>query len=282
VSADYIGDNKDYLGQTTTMQAAAKLNPDLKQSALDNFTPGYNKQLEFVKKYQPKLITVMGGGNDVGFSDVLRYCASPNLIDNTCSYTIEGTKLHKMLQDSIITQYFINKRLISDIKKYSPTSRIAIIGYPSFIATDTLTLDNFRFCGIDGGLLNQRERKMINGRLHDFNVMLKQLAHDMYVSFVDLEKSLNGGRICEGNAYMNDIWDTGGPTKAGNNPATFHPNDLGHRKMQEAIIASDVFNHKAVPDSQGINYEEKMRKRTEQASIAEIAGSTFRIITHAS
>ena len=51
----------------------------------------------------------MGGGNDVGFSDILKYCAGFNLLDFTCDYSEEGTDLYNTLNDSIASQYFTNK-----------------------------------------------------------------------------------------------------------------------------------------------------------------------------
>lgn len=45
-------------------------------SALAFKKPGIVAQIEFVKKYKPKVVTLTGGGNDVGFADVLGYCAS--------------------------------------------------------------------------------------------------------------------------------------------------------------------------------------------------------------
>jgi hypothetical protein len=47
------------------------------QSIYDNFLPGYRLQSNFVSKHKPTAITVMVGGNDIGFSDIVQKCAMP-------------------------------------------------------------------------------------------------------------------------------------------------------------------------------------------------------------
>lgn len=269
VSRDYIGDNSRYKGQTKYIQDLVNLNKKLKQTALNEFNPGYNTQIEFIKKYQPKLVTVMGGGNDVGFKNILINCIMPNIFDDACGYAKKDSPLSNTLYNSIISQYKVNKRLISEIRNSSPASRVAIISYPSFVSSETF---NESACKLNAGFLNKEERKMMNDAIHSFNKMLKQLAYDMQVSFVDIENSLVGGRVCEGvSVYMNDISAVGGYLeKPQDNPAAYHPNHIGHVAMANDIIHSGVYKEKRVPSDQGINYASLPHKNTEQAKSVTI------------
>ena len=54
--------------------------------ALNEMIPGRVKQIEFVKKYQPKVITLTAGGNDVGFGKKLVSCVGPESTLGDCMY----------------------------------------------------------------------------------------------------------------------------------------------------------------------------------------------------
>lgn len=196
------------------------------QLSLEKFIPGNVPQLEFVKEYQPKIITLTGGGNDVGFADIMQYCASTF---ETCGFA-NDVGMSKMLDDAIDGQYAYNSRLINDVKSDSPGSKIYIIGYPIFLA------DGDHICGANSALLDGKEIVRINTAVSRMNSMLARVAGDTGVMFVDIERSLDGGRICEGSEYVTGAFDAyfkTGDVKNG----IFHPNALGHQKMAQAIEA---------------------------------------------
>ena len=238
VIPDFSGIASSYLGQSNRLNSESNLS-ETRRSALDKFTPGHLPQLEFVKKYQPKVVTFTGGGNDIGFESILEYCASPEFADfvpwvnSDCQYAVAGSTLHKMLIRSIDTQYFYNKKLVDDIKSASPQTKIVIIGYPQFIAA------NLKNCSLNSGLLSFAERVMLNTAVTYTNSMLKRLAYDTSVSYVDIENTLAGGRICERSSLM-----TGVASYAANQAARqemFHPNAAAHAKIAKVIIDADVY-----------------------------------------
>ncbi|MGB4957210.1 MAG: hypothetical protein WBO49_02065, partial [Candidatus Saccharimonas sp.] len=59
---------------------------ELKTQALNEFIPGRQKQIEFVKKYQPKVITLTMGGNDINFAGKMRECVQSPA---TCPYATD-------------------------------------------------------------------------------------------------------------------------------------------------------------------------------------------------
>lgn len=245
--AGYNGQNNRLLGRDNIQS--------IQQNAIERFIPGRVPQLEFVKKYQPAVITLTGGGNDVGFVDVLKYCSVGAPLDQdatlseiiseglygvaTCSFAQKGSDAQKILNTSIASQYQYTTRLIKSIKQTSPETQIYIIGYPSFISEGAAA------CG-NSLELDSQERAMFQYYLRSLNQQLAQAASDENVSFVDIEDSLKGGRLCEGSEYVTgatDILLSGGA--AINN--MFHPNAKGHQ-MIAAAIESALANGE-VPDA---------------------------------
>ncbi|MBP9667307.1 hypothetical protein KBD87_00665 [Candidatus Saccharibacteria bacterium] len=244
VVQDYLTKPVNYYGQKGDLKEipSAERN-EARIFSLNTPKPGVIPQLEFVKKYKPKIITVMGGGNDVGFGDILEYCAMPDFVflaphPYTCDYAKSDTELEKMLLASIDTQYAYMMKLVQQIKRYSPDSRIALIGYPSFIS-----IDPGSNCGVNAGLLNKQEQFMIQAAVTIMNRMLLKVANDSNIDFVDIQDSLSGGRLCEGAKYMTgvDKIDLSLVLNKKLDPQVFHPNAKGHQQIAKTIIESGVF-----------------------------------------
>ena len=244
---DYARPLKGYIGQANRLQDKSNVR-ELQERALETFTPGRVPQIEFVKKYQPELITLTGGGNDVGFGDVLKYCASPEWYDLTpvvnlfsdCDYAKEGSVLNIALRDTIDTQYEYNKTMINALIDASPHTKIVIVGYPSFIAAESSAP-----CGLNSGSLTKSEIHMMNAMVSRMNAVLQRVALDTGTSFVGVEDSLVGGRICEGGEYVTGAWRN--TIGVGGDTAMFHPNAEGHRKMADTIERSDVYGKTRIP-----------------------------------
>src|SRR6266404_7242459 len=82
---DIVNASNTYSGQLVHKAPRQSYSNNEIDSVLSNFQPGYIDQLDFVKQYQPKVVTVSIGGNDIGFSDRLRSC----LVSGTCYSTYE-------------------------------------------------------------------------------------------------------------------------------------------------------------------------------------------------
>ncbi len=239
VLPDYIGTPNTYKGQGNRVNSLNAPELDLRRTqALARFKPGIVTQLEFVKKYQPKSITLMGGGNDVGFANILQYCASPTwqgvFINDTCGYAIEGSALREMLGQSIQSQYQYTLTLLRMIRQASPNTSVYVIGYPSFISEDEAAV-----C-LNSAALNDDERTMINQGVTAMNEMLQAAATSMGVKYIDIQDALVGGRLCEGSEYVTGIIDIGIDKIINENTReSFHPNALGHNKIAGRIIANN-------------------------------------------
>ena len=224
---DYISRPEYYLGQSNLIKE--RIYPLGKQAAYDKaikeFLPGYIPQLEFVKKYKPRVLTVTGGGNDVGFADILHYCASLDI----CRYAISNSAKEELI-NSIRSQYGAVSLLIRKIKMTSPETKLYLIGYPQFIDQPVRT------CALNGAALAGVERAMIREMVTEMNNVLWRAATDNGIPFIDIEDSLEGGQLCAGSKYMTGIHQLF-PFKVFGDyfQESFHPNSVGHTQMAKTI-----------------------------------------------
>ena len=246
MTRDYYAPVKNYLGQHSELRDKSESDiASERQSSLDTFRPGVVPQLEFVKKYKPKVLTITGGGNDVGFADILSYCAT-NVdwlpASETCGYAYPGY-LHDLLWDAIHSQYDYTVKLIHDVQRASPATSIYIIGYPSFVTS------HLNICSFNSGLLDRDELNLLNSAVSEMNLTLKQAALNTGVRFIDIEKALEGGRLCEGLEYVTGV--VGAYQADKRFDQAFHPNAAGHNKIatviEKAIGPDPNLQHYATP-----------------------------------
>ena len=245
----YLGQHKELQNQSDEQRQATK------NAAMSNFTPGILSQIEFIGRYKPKIITLTGGGNDVGFADMLKYCAYGSGNTNgwgilteglyglsTCSYAVPNSTTQKIALKQISDQYNYTKLLLGAIKEASPLSKIYLIGYPSFISNDPLAK-----CHLRSLELNPSERIVIDYFLRDLNLQLSNAAHDVGgVAYIDIYDSLDGGKMCQSDSpYV-----TGALDGISNMGGWFHPNALGHQKM-----ADEIYRQMQNPSISNINSE---------------------------
>lgn len=170
VREDYYGDDEDYLGQGERLSDIK--DEDLLQSFKDygraNFIPGRVKQLEFVKKYRPEVVTITGAGNDANFGGVLKTCVSPDDPENTCYYA-SGAHGKTMLGLGIKSQYGRIREVVRAIKDASPGTTVYYVGYPQFVSDRDVTC---------GGMvsLSLEERKVFRASTTYLNRVIKAAA----------------------------------------------------------------------------------------------------------
>lgn len=236
VLPDMYGRLESYFGQGRQLVGLSEQDRSKKQQeALEKFTPGVVPQIEFVKKYKPKVVTLTGGGNDVGFGDILKYCAGyvwyEFVYGNTCDYAKTDSELNSLLFDAITTQSRYTEKLVSAIKEASPASTVYVIGYPKFVS------DGLNSCTINAGVLNKTEAYMINWAVGYMNDILESVSVSRGAKYVDTEEVLYGGRLCEGSHYVTGAV---GAISDGDIGQSFHPNESGHRLMSKGIMSQYV------------------------------------------
>jgi len=215
-----------YLGQNNRLAGIGMPEVDqLRAQAKTGDIPGYIKQIEFVEKYKPKAITLTIGGNDAGFEDLIKSCASSLF---SCDY-VNNVEFRSRAGNDIKNQFTNITRTISTIRIVSPETKIYLLGYPQFIYNGTA------ICGLNVGATDSAERLLITEAVKYMNQVVRAAADASGVVYIDIENSLDGGRMCESGGYVTGVSDVNlSPPRFA---STFHPNALGHQKIADAIVS---------------------------------------------
>lgn len=235
-------DTEYYQGQPLDDSGKGRLDgfgnvSQLKTKALNEFIPGREKQIEFVKKHKPRVITLTMGGNDIGFGEKIKDCAWPGA--GTCRYAKpEG---RAALASQISGQYDDLKLLYTELYEASGRqSKIYVLGYPHFISKEEM----FSCSGIAS--LNHDERQMIHHSVTYMNNVIETAAAAAGVKYIDIEHSLNGHKLCD-DAEQHVTGVVGVPASLKNDPQeSFHPNAKGHFAI--AMTVWDKVNNESLLD----------------------------------
>lgn len=248
---DVENESNNYLGQGKGGSEGGKPRLEgyanasqLKLDALNEFIPGRNEQIEFVKKYKPKVITLTMGGNDVGFADKIRQCISLTYFGDTCDPATETGK--KKLAKEILDQYDNLKSLYGELYSASGNqAKIYVLGYPGIINGGEQ-----KSCDLNVKL-DDNEREMVSVSIDFMNTVIHQAADAAGVEYIDIANSLIGGRLCdEGQEYMTGI------TLVGSNEVqeSFHPNAKGHFEIAmtvwDEVNGESLLDYDVCPDTE--------------------------------
>ena len=238
-TGDIIGDDIFYTGQGERL-GKDNLNfseADMtlaKTEAGSSFLPGRIHQQSFVKEYQPKIITIGIGGNDVGFMDKLRDCVGTDI----CSWASSAEDLEQTAKE-IKNLYKTLVNTYQKIHELSPKSKIFAVGYP-------LVIEENGTCDLLlGKMLKSVERRFMNEGVMYINQIVKSAASEVGIGFIDVQNSFGNKVLCgsEKPWAMNSI-KTGDDGALSDNldwikvigQESFHPNSLGHSNVANSII----------------------------------------------
>ncbi len=198
-------------------------------AALEDFIPGRERQIEFVKKYKPKVVTVSISGNDAGFGDVLQRCVAVVNATHTCSYASDPKDISE-LKNLIASQYEPLVTLYTRIHNASPQTKMYAISYPKFVSTGDQCETNVR--------LSFDERVMTEAAVEYINLVIKNAAQRSGIDYIDITNSLDGRRLCDTREpYVTGIAGYA-PFSSSEKQEGFHPNAKGNEKIANYIKAS--------------------------------------------
>ncbi len=194
----------------------------LQTTALNEVIPGRVEQVEFVRKYKPRTITLTLGANNIDFANKLNDCVTSL---GTCKW---ATSLKPALASQIQGEYDSLKTLYEELHQASGSqAKIYVVGYPQLIS-----MTEPASCGNNTGSLSREEREMIYQATRYFNLVIERAANAAGVKYVDVSDALLGGRLCDkGQAYMTGIAAAGSSELQ----ESFHPNSAGHLKIAQSI-----------------------------------------------
>ncbi len=193
--------------------------------------PGDHRQIWHVDNFSPNIITISMSGNDIGFGDKVRYCVmEPDSCFNTYEDRLEIMQEINGKFDKLTDMY-------RQLKEAStPNAKIYIIGYPQIINPDL-----FAKCGVNVHL-SMEEREFAFDLTAYFNKVIKSAADNVGVSYIGIEGSLTGSRLCETSSAavaVNGVTvgnDSGFIGIRFLGQESFHPNASGHVLIKNAIL----------------------------------------------
>lgn len=228
-TGEYFGQNERLSGLSATILA------DERADALTSYTPGVVRQVDFVSKYTPRVVSIGIGGNDVGMIDKLKAC----LALTTCDWARDPKK--RLAAGKEIQQLYGTLRsTISALKQASPSTAILLVGYPRVINEQENAV-----CDIPTGMMfDATERRFMDETIILLNSVVRQVALAEGVYYGNVEDSFMGYRLCEATATpaMNairfgDDFGLGGVLANVNaiGAESFHPTPFGHELIASAL-----------------------------------------------
>ena len=226
---------KTYRGQASDSIVPSQISVDRTSQLLSSFMPGYLPQSDFVTHYQAGIITVSVGGNDIGFSEILKSCVIPHLSlhlsDSVCYSTYEDRlELINLINRTVPKWAALFEHLASS----SPVSKIYAIGYPQIFYDKGNCPMNVK--------LSKSELEFSAEIIDYLNGAIEQATSVAGVNYVDVSQALFGYRLCETASYsvaVNGLTagkDGGvlGLKIFGNE--SYHPNAFGQSLIKNAIL----------------------------------------------
>lgn len=232
---DMLGDLSKYWGQSDRLRERTLGNEaqrDRDQAvARDTFQQGHTLQGMFVERYQPDLVTVGIGGNDLAMMAKLNSCAGPG----TCEWAGDERARYQTGQEILSLSSELTDAY-QRLRELSPNSTIAAVSYPQII-------DGEKDCGgVSGSLFNRTERRFMFESIKLLNAVIRQSALRAGVLYIDVDNSLAGNKLCDSGARtinevsLNLVESVFSKWVNLVGAESYHPNALGH-----ALIAKTAF-----------------------------------------
>lgn len=163
-----------------------------------------------------RLVTISVGGDDLGFSGVMRSCVEPK--GTSCKQAI-----HNAFVPSHLRQLRAHLRATyADIRNHAPNATVFVLGYPELVERDH----------IDGcGAMDDTDAPVIHRAAIKLNGSIRRAVGDRRgFRFVGLVKTFLGHGACNDDApdWINDLHLT-------DKQESFHPNENGHKAIARRL-----------------------------------------------
>jgi lysophospholipase L1-like esterase len=222
-----------YPGQVEGGLARKTRSDDSIQAIINEYNPGYIAQYEFAQHYQPKVLTVSVGGNDMGFADILKNCAVISIHASTCYDSYEA---RQEVIGTINSQLKPLINLYTSLQSESPLSRIYAIGYPQVVSGGGSCALNVH--------LDAKEIEFSQEVIGYMNSIIEQAATAVGIPYIDISQALYGHRLCEAKSY--DVAVNGLTAGTDDGPwgtkvfgsESYHPTQLGQELIEQTILTN--------------------------------------------
>jgi hypothetical protein len=176
-----------------------------------------------------KVITLTVGGNNVGFPDVMAYCATRALWQATCQ-SVWGASVDSAIKNiSIGTGHDHDNLpdLYAAIRARAPNATVYVLGYPRFFPLNRTARC---FTGVPDRFFVASDMRWINGEISKFDTLVNRLATAAGFKYVNVYGALNGHELCTLHPWINSA-------NVLHQVESFHPNVQGQNAM--AVILAN-------------------------------------------
>lgn len=251
-------------------QAKGKAHKDFNDEIYGNLLPGYRQQINHVRKYRSSIITIGISGNDIGFSDKIRACSGLG----SC---YDSPSERANIFEEIKSQFQPLRLRLDEIKKAAEDAKIYVTGYPQLFP-DGGGSD----CNVNVPF-DLQERRLANDIVTDLNRMIKNVAESVGVTYINVQGSMAGNRLCDsGSKAFNGLTAGNDALVAIGYPIgkeSFHPNQLGHQLFKNVILNTtnnfQVDNPEPNPNVTENNISSALTSTLSEEDIASIGNSPF-------
>jgi lysophospholipase L1-like esterase len=172
---------------------------------------------------EPAVITLTIGGNDAGFSRVLRNCVLGDCVKRYAKPS--GDLLEAAVAELEPRLPGVYRR----VRAKAPKARLIVIGYPRpFPRADAAhPVGN---CAA-GRRITAREAGYLNARLESLNAAIARAAKAAGATYVDVTDAFDGAELrCGGPTFVNRV-----RLSSRLLPASLHPNAAGYARLAEVV-----------------------------------------------
>jgi hypothetical protein len=189
-----------------------------------NVTPGPANPPQYDSlSTRDKVVTVGIGGNDIGFTDIIKTCAVQNPLGPGCkpTYVHDG---HDHLRDKIDATAPKIAAALAEVHRRAPQAKVFLVGYP------TIVPETGNGCYPIMPVLPS-DTPYLRGVAKYLNAMLAGQASSGSATYVDTATSSIGHDYCSGDKWVEGIV----PTTAA---APVHPNAKGMANTATVVTAA--------------------------------------------
>ena len=179
-----------------------------------------------------RLVTIGIGGNDIGFSALIKRCVAMGALyqltgsgkyfteDAPCERDADADAVEK----KIATAGDRLTRILTEVRRRAPEARVYVVSYPAILPTDSAD------CGREMSLA-PGDVTFIREKEQQLNTTLRQRASEAGVAYVDTYTPSADHNAC---TAKNTRWIE--PLVPDSPAAPVHPNARGERGMADAVL----------------------------------------------
>lgn len=193
---------------------------------------GEPAQLSWINDHT-NLITLTIGGNDVGFADVMKYCALHTPLQRSCkdAYNTKVTAAIDHLASRDPNDPQTLQSLYTAIRDKATNAHVIVMGYPRLFPKNPP-----KDCGtgVPNLTFSRSDMVWMNKSADKLDQVIKDAAIDQGFTYIDVNSAFEGHELCTPDRYLNRAIVA---TRDSILKWSFHPNLTGQRK--EATLVKD-------------------------------------------